>query len=70
VGVDNQQLPTVTMKAIIQAVSTESNGIFTTKSRPTKRGCVLINHRLLTGESPVLVRVRPPDSRPFGDAVG
>jgi len=33
-------------------------------------GCVLINHRLLTGESPVLIRVRPPDSRPCGDAVG
>ncbi len=30
---------------------------------PNKAWCVLKSHRLLAGESPVLVRVRPPDSR-------
>ena len=37
--------------------------LFMSHSAPNKAWCVLINHRLLTGESPVLVRVRPPDSR-------
>src|SRR5512139_3361584 len=33
------------------------------KNRLTPRWCVLKSHRLLAGERPVLVRVRPPGSR-------
>ena len=46
----------------IFVVSSKKNCCRIYQGRPNTAGCVLKSHRLLAGESPVQVRVRPQDS--------